>query len=262
MTTSHPLRRALGLAAAGALVVGAAACGDDDEDAGAATTEAAAADLEAYCDASVEIEQAFAEVDFADSAALQAAAADAQPLIDRIVETSPEEVAPLNQVFADVIAEVAETGDPSAFDGEAVAEATEAVHAHDLERCAWNVVEVTAEDYRFEAEFPTAGGPASFELTNAGAEPHVLIVARKLDGVEGSALEAFEALEGEEDFPASFEEVGSAFAAPGASGHGIMDLPSGEYVVFCPIPVGAGPDGEGEGPPHFVQGMVSTFEVG
>ena len=74
-------------------------------------------------------------------------------------------------------------------------------------------------------------------------------------------LGIFEAIEGEEDFPKSFDQMVSIWTAPGDSDYGMGELTPGEYVAFCPIPVGSTADGEGDGPPHFAQGMVETFTV-
>ena len=40
--------------------------------------------------------------------------------------------------------------------------------------------------------------------------------------------------------------VGSANAAPGTTGHGVMDLTPGRYVAVCPIPQGLTPEVEAQ----------------
>lgn len=123
-------------------------------------------------------------------------------------------------------------------------------------------VEVGAEDFRYTGTFPSEPGPAAFELANRGSEAHALIVARKLDAVAGSALDAFDAIEDEEDLATAFEPSVSVFAAPGDRDVGLVDLAPGEYVAYCPIPSGTtGEDSIGDGPPHFTLGQVTTFEV-
>lgn len=70
-------------------------------------------------------------------------------------------------------------------------------------------------------------------MTNEGAEPHLLIVARKEDGVDGTAMEAFEAIEGGEDFPKSFDEVLTVFTDPGADGYALGELAAGRFLCYA-----------------------------
>ena len=62
-------------------------------------------------------------------------------------------------------------------------------------------------------------------------------------------------------------EVGGAFApTKGSVGLGVFELEAGEHIALCFIPVGTsmGADGEfveGDGPPHFVEGMRHEFTV-
>ena len=184
------------------------------------------------------------------------------PVTQRIVAAAPAELEDEYVVLSAAFGEVVDTGNPDAFFTPDVDAADDVVHAHNLDNCGWAVAEIGAEDFRFTGELPTDPGPVSFQLTNTGDEAHALIVAGKLDDVEGSALDAFNALESEEAFPTAFEQAAAAFAEPGESVYGLADLAPGEYVAFCPIPSGtAGEDSIGDGPPHFTQGMVTSFEV-
>jgi hypothetical protein len=241
-----------------ALVVGLGACGsDDDDDAAAEPAEPAA-----YCTDVITLDQMFQNFDAEDPPAFEAALAEAVPVTDRIVATAPAELEDEYAVLSAAFGEVVETGNPEAFFTPDVDAADDAVHAHNLDHCGWTVAEIGAEDFRFTGDFPTEPGQVSFELTNTGDEAHALIVARKLDDVEGSALDAFNALESEEAFPTAFEQTAAAFAEPGESVYGLADLAPGEYLVFCPIPSGTtGEASVGDGPPHFAEGMVTSFEV-
>lgn len=262
-------RRGAAVLLTAGLLIGSAACGSDDTASSATTSasdpgdESAAGgtDLDAYCEASIAVDQTFQAIDPSDTAAFAAALEDAAPIVDDLVAAAPEELHEQATVMMAAFNEVKESGDFSAFETEEVGAAEAATHAFDLEHCDLARVDVTATDYHFAGDLPTEAGRVSVEMTNEGAEPHLMIIARKKDGVEGSAMEAFEAIEGEEDFPNSFDQTVTVFAEPGGSEYGLGELSPGEYVAFCPVPVGSGAEGEGEGPPHFVQGMVETFTV-
>jgi hypothetical protein len=268
MTNTARTRRACVLVAAGALVIGVAACGSDDDDGDASLQSSSAAsasasdDLTAYCDDVVRLDQMFQRFDAEDPAAFEAALAEAVPVTEQIVAAAPAEVADEYGILFAAFGDVVDSGDPTPFFTPEVDAADAAIHAHDLASCGWTVAEIAAEDFQYAGTFPTAAGPTSFELTNTGREAHALIVARKLDDVEGSALDAFNALESEEDLASVFEDTVSIFAEPGDADHGLVDLAPGEYIAYCPIPSGTtGEESVGDGPPHFTQGEVTSFAV-
>lgn len=263
--TTHPTRhRLLALAAAGAFAIGAASCGSDDEseDDSTAATSTVADDLAAYCADEVALDQVFQHLDSEDPAAFSATLESSQPLVDRLVTSAPGELGPHLEVLRDAYAAAAAGGSPEPFFDDAVAAADDAVHAFDLEHCGWTTIDIAAADYHFGGDFPATPGAVNLTVTNMGEEPHALIVARKHDDVAEAALDAFQALTGEEDLPNSFDEVATVFAEPGGSDYALAELTPGEYVAFCPIPVGATPDDpEGNGTPHFAMGMVTAFTV-
>ena len=277
-----------------ALVAGVAACGGDDadEETGSAsgsasapaddttTTEGdegegdgdgeeASGDVEAYCDATLEIET-IPEPQFDESAtpeeqaetAKTFAAEEMQPLAQEIQEVAPEEIAADIEILVGAVDELAETGDfEGVFGQPEVEEASDNAHAFDLENCGWEQTDVTAVDYAFEGlpeTLPT--GPVSFEFTNGGEEFHELALARKNDGVTETAEELL-ALPQEEAMT-KVTILGGTFAPPGESEYAVQDLEAGDYIAVCFIPVGATPENEeGNGPPHFTQGMFSEFTV-
>jgi hypothetical protein len=241
-----------------------AACGDDDSASVDEPAVEADGDLAAYCEDEVAISRIFQETDADDPETFDASLEAARPVLDRIVDEAPAEVSEAVAALDAAFADVEETRNPEAFFTETAQGADEEVHAYDLAHCGWETVAVTAEDYHYTATFPTTAGTVSFEVDNAGTEPHLLLVARKLDSVEGTAMEAFEGLEAEEDLPNSFEVAATVFVEPGDTDYGVAELAAGDYVAFCPIPVGTTMDngGEVDGPPHFTQGMVTGFTVG
>lgn len=267
----------LGLAAPGL-----AACGDDDDatdasPAGAAGAEPAADtgggddDTAAYCAAALALETAPPpDIDFATASpeevadGVRAYATDVmRPLADEVVAAAPDEVRADIDVLSSALDEMAATGDEAAFDAPAASEASDTVHAYDVETCGWSTVDVTATDYAFDG-LPSemAAGVTSFELTNDADEVHELLLLRKNDGVTQSAEELL-ALPEEEAMALATVVGDPAMAVPGADDYAVVDLEPGDYVALCFIPTGTtsmdGPPPEG--PPHAMHGMVTEFTV-
>ena len=264
------IQRGAAVLLAAGLLIGSAACSSDDAASESTTTTApdpgdggtgGGGDLDAYCDASVALDQIFQSIDPEDAEGFAAALDDAAPIVADLEAAAPAELHEHVAVLVASFGKVKESGDASAFETEEVDAADAAAHEFDLANCDLTKVAVTAGDFHFTGDLPTEAGRVSIEMTNEGAEPHLMIVARKKDDVDGSAQAAFEAIEGEEDFPKSFDQMVSIWTAPGDSDYGMGELTPGEYVAFCPIPVGSTADVEGDGPPHFAQGMVKTFTV-
>lgn len=255
-------RRVLALAAAGGLALVVAACGgDDDGSADAATTTGPGADLAAYCADEVALDRIFGSADPEEPAAFQMAIDSAGPIVERLVAGAPADLAEHFEVLRGAYEDVVATGDPSAFFSDEVATADDAVHAYDLEHCGWQTFNIAAGDYHFSGDFPATAGAVNLEVTNTGAEPHLLVVVRKHDDVTAPAVDVFSGLETHEEMLESFDEVATVFVDPGASDYALADIDSGEYVAFCPVPVGSGAEGEGDGPPHFTMGMMTAFDV-
>ena len=78
-----------------------------------------------------------------------------------------------------------ETGDFEAAFGDPEFEAAlDRLHAHDLETCEWNTVDVRAADYAFQGvPSEVDAGVTSFEFTNGGTEVHEMVLFRVNDGV-------------------------------------------------------------------------------
>lgn len=257
---------------------GLAACGDDDEETAAdettTTTEAGGAaegDTAAFCDASVGYEtMGEPEVDFETAppdeikAALQEfATTTAQPAVDELQATAPDELAEPVSVLVQTVDTVAETGDDSAVGSSEFGEAEAAIHEVALENCGWEAVDASGIDYGFEGVPTTVpAGIVSFEFTNDSShgEAHEFVVFKKNEGVEQSATELLQLPQEEAMTMAQF--TAAAFAPPGESDSVVAELEPGDYFVTCFIPVGASEENpEGSGPPHFMEGMVTEFTV-
>jgi hypothetical protein len=78
-------------------------------------------------------------------------------------------------------------------------------------------------------------GTYDFELTNAGKEFHVMVIATRKPGV----TESFDELIQDPAGDSKVITVGANGAEPGGSASIIAKLEPGEYLVVCPIPLGS-----------------------
>jgi hypothetical protein len=248
----YPHRRRAGLAAVAIVALVGAACGDDDDDTAAAdTTETTAAagavDAAAFCDARIELEQAFS----AEEPDVQAV----MGLLGDLEASAPTDLVAKVEGLSGVLQTAAEAGgDPT--EDPAFSENVTPIDEFALAECGYETVEVSGVEYAFEGLPETiAAGTAGFSFTNEGAEPHEMVVFRIDDGVTGSVDELLAAPEEEAEQNLTF--AGAAFAEPGQSGVSFMELEPGRYAAACFVPVGGAEDG----PPHFVHGMTAEFEV-
>ena len=143
-----------------------------------------------------------------------------------------------------------------------------------------DVVEVTAEDFRFVGIDDPIPAGSRLTLVNASAvELHELVAFRLPDDETRSADELIALGEDGLNAVVGGPPAAVLVAPPGAEGFpalgdGTLAEP-GRYLVLCSIPTGADPQayldaaqasGGGPvdvpgGPPHLVQGMYGTIEV-
>ncbi len=255
-------RRALTMSALGlALVLGLGACGDDDDetasdttaasDGGGSTEDSGGGDLEAACDAYIEVTQAFGE---------EADPSVVAPLLDEIEDNAPGNIPEELQTTIDIARE-AIGGDPSAVEGEEFQQALATSNAYIAENCDVEQASVTAVNYAYEdAPGTLPSGTVALTLDNEGTELHEAVLIRRNDDTTESFDELLELSE-EEAF-AKVSVSGAAFAGPGESGVAFVELEAGDYAMVCFIPVGTVDfETEVDGPPHFTQGMVHEFSV-
>lgn len=268
------------LAVAGAasllLVTG---CGSDDDDASeSATTEAAAdtteapdatvvpavdssepmtddVDMTAACDAWIEADSAIIGFQFAEQG-------DADTvngaLDDAIAAADPANEQTLVDLKASAQDQLA---DPES-DGN---EETLGLYADAIgwagESCDVDTLDVSAVDYGFEGLPETlTTGYHVVNFTNTGNENHEMFAIRFNEGTTESMDELFELPE-EEAFT-KITPVNATFAPSGSTETVSWNLAEpGRYAIFCAIPVGTVGEAEGDGPPHFTQGMIQEFTV-
>ncbi|TFH13870.1 MAG: hypothetical protein E4H05_10285 [Acidimicrobiales bacterium] len=129
------------------------------------------------------------------------------------------------------------------------------------ENCDVETLDVTATEYQYSGipdELST--GYHVLNFSNEGQEQHEMFAFKINDGVTESLDEIFELPE--EEALGKITPVNAAFAPPGGSDTGSWNLTSpGSYAVVCFVSVGSVGDTEGQGPPHFTQGMVHEFTV-
>lgn len=257
-----------GLAVAGMLAL--TACGDDDGDSDAATDtdeatdetvtddgddDSTAADLSAeFCQARVDVEQAFIAED------LDAA----QAALEQLEAEAPDS---LTDDAATVSAALSEDPD-AAFEDPEFNAARGALDEAVIDGCGFQVVDVTASEYAFEG-IPDSvdAGTTVFRLTNDGTEQHEVVIVgipEDLDEPIVDFIDRVDELFESGDEEAAMELINfttAAFATPGGTDVGIGQLEPGPYVALCFIPVGSVGEEEGDGPPHYHEGMYTEFTV-
>lgn len=231
--------------AASLLLLGA--CGSDD-DSGADT--AAACDTWIAADDAV-ISYLFTGQGDPDSvtAAIDAAIEAADPEIEQTIVD-------LKAASADQIA------DPESADA---SDETLELYADTIawagENCDVETLDVTAVDYGFEGlpdELSTGYTVVTF--TNEGQEQHEMFALRFNDGTTESLEEIVELPE--DEVFSKITPVNATWALPGTSDTVSWNLTEpGRYAIVCFIPVGSVGESEGDGPPHFAEGMVREFTV-
>jgi len=129
------------------------------------------------------------------------------------------------------------------------------------ESCDVETFDVTGVDYGFEGVPATLStGYHIVNFTNTGNENHEMFAFRFNEGTTESIDELF-ALPEEEAF-SKITPVNATFAPSGATETvSWMLTEPGRYAVFCAIPVGSVGETDGDGAPHFTQGMVEEFTV-
>jgi hypothetical protein len=119
-------------------------------------------------------------------------------------------------------------------------------------------VDMELKDFAFEFDENDfqAGEAVSITAENTGEQPHIIVMVKVDEGVD-----LHEALQSEsEEQPEGITTVlDYGLWNPGDSGtvFTTQDLEEGNYALICFLPDTENP----EGPPHFLQGMVSEFSI-
>jgi uncharacterized cupredoxin-like copper-binding protein len=114
------------------------------------------------------------------------------------------------------------------------------------------VVQVTGEDFKFDAPDVIPAGLTEFRFLNKGPALHHMAILRLSGGKTIDDLRAVLINPG--PFPAWVKEVGGPnAAAPGVEANATLKLEPGNYALICFVDIG--------GPPHFAKGMVRPLRV-
>jgi hypothetical protein len=273
------------LAAGAASLLLLAACGSDDEGSDAQSTEPAAVTSAAATDAPAETApaateapvetteasggtdleaacQAWFEADTAVTEYLSTGQGDA----DAVLATLDAAIAAAPPDNVQRLTDLKAAAEPQIQNPESdVSDETLTLYSDTIgwvsDNCDVDVIDVTAKEYEYSGIPDTIStGYHVVNFSNEGNEQHEMFAFRINDGVTESLDEIF-ALPEEEIFT-KITPVNGSYAPPGQSEASAWSLTeAGKYAVVCFISVGSVGDTEGEGPPHFTQGMVKEFEV-
>ncbi len=152
-------------------------------------------------------------------------------------------------------------GDPEAEPSDEFFSAIGEMYAWVGDNCDVETLDVTATEFEFggvPAEVDAGYTVVSFE--NQGQEQHEMVAVRINEGVTESIDELLALPEEESGEKVTF--AGATYAPSGESSSvGLSLTEPGSYVMLCFIPVGSVGETEGDGPPHFSEGMVQEFTV-
>lgn len=114
------------------------------------------------------------------------------------------------------------------------------------------VVQVTGEDFKFDAPDVIPAGLTEFRFLNKGPALHHMAIL-KLNGGK-TVDDLVGALGTPGPLPSWTKEVGGPnAAAPGEEANATLTLEPGNYAFICFVDIG--------GPPHFAKGMVKALRV-
>jgi hypothetical protein len=264
----------------GVLIAGLAACGDDDEDAGtdasdegATTTEASeeGGDLAAasaspeFCEGFHGLDTAFANAP-EDPAQLEAFVTEqVDPNVALIEANIPTEVGDSIETMLAGVEELKATGDMAAFQTPEFAAAQGEVYPWLADGCGWQSLDVTGVDFAFEGvpeELEAGMTVITLENGTESGELHEIALMKLADDAD-ITLDELLALSQEEAQQYLDPEVPPvfAFAMPGQTNGISADLAPGDYVYACFIPTGTTMEAEGQGAPHFMEGMAGELTV-
>ena len=184
-----------------------------------------------------------------------------EPLFTRSQEIAPQGISDAVAIYASATIRSLSTLDFSATQTMEFTAADDAIDARLLSDCALHPMPVTATNYEYlniKEEMPV--GETALTLTNDSDQVHEISIARIKDDVDMTARDIL--MLGEEDALDMITLVAYAAVPPGGSETAFMNMVSGRYYAVCFTPTGTTSFHEaGDGPPHFLHGMLKEFVV-
>jgi hypothetical protein len=186
-----------------------------------------------------------------------------KPLVDTLRANEPAAIKSDLETMLDAVQTATTTGsfDPLGSPEFAAAQAKADPWMYD--NCTFATkAEVMAMDYKYQGLPPAMkAGRVGLLLSDHGTEVHEMILLRKKDSTSESFDELLQLPQDEAQ--SKVDTLGAAFLPqPGAESLLIADLTPGDYMAICFVPVGTtSMSTEGQGPPHFTQGMRQEFTV-
>jgi len=129
------------------------------------------------------------------------------------------------------------------------------VHGHVVATAAKaRVVQITGEDFKFDAPDVIPSGLTEFRFLNKGPSLHHMAIVKLTGGKTIDDLETALANPGGGPPPEWLKEMGGPNAPdPGLESNATMMMEPGNYALICFVDIG--------GPPHFAKGMLRPLRV-
>lgn len=184
-----------------------------------------------------------------------------EPLFTKAQDIAPQGISDAITIYASATIQSLSTLDFSATQTMEFAAADDAIDAKLLSDCGFQPMPVTATNYEYlNIKEEMSVGETALTLTNDADQVHEISIARIKDNVDMTARDIL--MLGEEDALDMITLVAYAAVPPGGSETAFMNLAPGRYYAVCFTPTGTTSFHEaGDGPPHFLHGMLKEFVV-
>lgn len=184
-----------------------------------------------------------------------------EPLFATATTDAPQALSEAMNTYATATLQSLKTLDFAPMQTGEFAAADDSIDTHLLTDCGFQKMPVTATNYEYlNVQEKMPSGKIALTIANEGDEVHEISIARINDDVNMTAREIL--MLGEEDALAVISLKAYATAAPGEAETTFMNLSPGRYYAVCFVAQGTTSFHEhGDGPPHFLRGMLKEFVV-
>jgi hypothetical protein len=184
-----------------------------------------------------------------------------EPLFATVKDLAPDQIKDHVALYAEATITSLNTLDYSATETAQYAAADDAIDARLLSDCGMQSMPVTASNYEYtNIEDVMQSGETALSLTNAADQVHEITLVRINDDVDMTAREIL--MLGEEDALAAVKLIAYTVTEPGTTETTVLNLVPGRYYAVCFTATGTTSfHAHGDGPPHFLHGMLKEFVV-